>query len=66
LVPTTTVAPRDAACSAITVRSSRSSGSPPDRMNIGAGLIARISSAIRSTSAVDSSSAAASRGPAAM
>ena len=36
-------------------RSSRSSGSPPDRMNIGAGLSARISPAIRRHSAVVSS-----------
>jgi len=65
-VPITTVAPRPAAWEAMVARSSRSSGSPPDRMNIGAGLIARISSMIRMHSSVVNSSVADSSGPAEM
>jgi hypothetical protein len=66
LVPTTTVAPRREAWAAISSRSSRSSGSPPDSTNSGAGLIARISSAIRRHSSVVSSPPAPCHGPAAM
>ncbi len=65
-VPTTTVAPRCDAYAAMCVRSCRSSGSPPDRINIGLGLTAISSSTIRKQSAVSSSVVALSRGPAAM
>ena len=65
-VPTTTVAPRPDAYSAISVKSSRSNGSPPDRMRSGAGFTARSSSTMRRAPVVSSSDAGAAVGPAEM